>query len=69
LTRSSIKVNGDRKYLWRAVDADGDVLEILVRSRRDAKAAKRFLAKLMKKHCQVPRVMVTDKLKSYGIDH
>ncbi|WP_413252984.1 IS6 family transposase [Streptomyces brevispora] len=42
-----IKVNGERKYLWRAVDQDGNVLDILVQSKRDAKAAKRFLAKLM----------------------
>ena len=43
-----IKVNGARQYLWRAVDQDGNVLDILVQSRRNAKAAKRFLAKLMK---------------------
>ena len=64
-----IKVNGERQYLWRAVDQDGNVLDILVQSRRDAKAAKRFMAKLMKKQCRVPRVLVTDKLKSYGVAH
>ena len=64
-----IKVHGERQYLWRAVDQDGNVLDILVQSRRDAKAAKRFMAKLMKKQCRVPRVLVTDKLKSYGAVH
>jgi putative transposase len=64
-----IKVNGERQYLWRAVDQDGNVLDILVQSRRDAKAAKRFMARLMKKQCSVPRVLVTDKLKSYGVAH
>lgn len=64
-----IKVNGVRQYLWRAVDQDGSVLDILVQSKRDAKAAKRFLAKLMKKQRRVPRVLVTDKLRSYGVAH
>jgi putative transposase len=64
-----IKVNGVRQYLWRAVDQDGTVLDILVQSKRDAKAAKRFMAKLMKKQCRVPRVLVTDKLRSYRVAH
>ncbi|MEU2982723.1 IS6 family transposase [Streptomyces hirsutus] len=64
-----IKVNGERQYLWRAVDRDGNVLDILVQSPRDAKAAKRFLAKLMKKQGRVPRVLITDKLRSYGVAH
>jgi putative transposase len=64
-----IKVNGVRQYLWRAVDQDGNVLDILVQSRRDAKAAKRFMAKLMKKQRRVPRVLVTDKCRSYGSAH
>jgi len=64
-----IKVNGIRQYLWRAVDQDGNVLDILVQSRRDAKAAQRFMGKLMKKQCRAPRVLVTDKLKSYGVAH
>lgn len=49
-----IKINGVRHYLWRAVDQDGSVLDILVQSKRDAKAAKRFLVKLMRR-CQVGR--------------
>ncbi|MET8537947.1 IS6 family transposase [Streptomyces sp. NPDC005065] len=64
-----IKVNGERQYLWRAVDQHGNVLDILVQSRRDTAAAKRFMAKLIKKQCRVPRVMVTDKLRSYGAAH
>jgi putative transposase len=52
-----IKVNGARQYLWRAVDQDGNVLDILVQSRRNATAAKRFLAKLMKTQQRVPRVL------------
>jgi transposase-like protein len=47
-----VKINGVRHYLWRAVDQDGTVLDILVQSKRDAKAAKRFMAKLMKKQCR-----------------
>ncbi|MCX4597291.1 IS6 family transposase [Streptomyces sp. NBC_01549] len=69
LDEAFIKVNGERRYLWRAVDQDGNVLDILVQSKRDAKAAKRFLAKRMKKQCRVPRVLVTDKLRSYGTAH
>jgi putative transposase len=64
-----LKINGAWQYLWRAVDQNGNVLDILVQSRRDAKAAKRFVAKLMKKQRRVPRVMVTDKLRSYGVAH
>ncbi|MDH6711091.1 putative transposase [Kitasatospora sp. MAA19] len=64
-----VEINGERRYLWRAVDQHGDVLDILVRSKRDTRAAKRFLARLMKKRSRVPRVLVTDKLKSYGVAH
>lgn len=61
-----IKINGVQKYLWRAVDADGNVLDILVQNRRDKVAARRFFRKLLKKTGQAPRLIVTDKLKSYG---
>jgi putative transposase len=64
-----IKINGEQKYLWRAVDQDGNVLDILVQSRRDTAAARRFLHRLMKKTRTVPRVIVTDKLRSYGAAH
>jgi putative transposase len=61
-----ITIAGKKHYLWRAVDQDGFVLEALVQSRRDKKAAKRLLRKLLKKQGRAPRVMVTDKLRSYG---
>ena len=64
-----IKIDGEQKYLWRAVDQDGNVLDILVQSRRDKAAARRFLRRLMKKTRVVPRVIVTDKLRSYGAAH
>jgi hypothetical protein len=50
-----LTINGRRHYLWRAVDQDGNVLDILVQPRRDAKAAKRFFRKLLTKQCRVPR--------------
>jgi hypothetical protein len=60
-------LNRDKlNYLWRAVDQDGFELEALVQSRRNKKAAKRLLHKLLKKQGRAPRVLVTDKLKSYG---
>ena len=61
-----LKINGRLHYLWRAVDQDGDVLDILVQSRRDKKAAKKFFRKLLKGLRYVPRVIITDKLKSYS---
>jgi putative transposase len=61
-----LKINGRLHYLWRAVDQDGDVLDILVQSRRDKKAAKKFFRKLLKGLPYVPRVIITDKLKSYS---
>src|SRR5882762_5210697 len=61
-----LKINGRLHYLWRAVDPDGDVLDIMVQSRRDKKAAKKFFRKLLKGLRYVPRVIVTDKLRSYG---
>jgi putative transposase len=53
--------------LWRAVDQDGNVLAILVQSRRNKKAAQRFFRKLLKGLHSVPRVIITDKLKSYRV--
>ncbi|MFG3002171.1 IS6 family transposase [Streptomyces sp. NPDC048340] len=64
-----VKIGGVHKYLWRAVDADGDVLDILVQNRRDKAAARRFFRRLLTTTGQVPRVVVTDKLKSYGAAH
>src|SRR2546423_953108 len=55
-----------RHYLWRAVDQDDNVLDILVQSRRNKQAAKKFFRTLLKGLTYVPRVIITDKLKSYG---
>jgi putative transposase len=60
-----LKVNGRLHYLWRAVDQDCDVLDILVQSRRDKKAAKKFFRKLLKGLRYVSRAITTDNLKSY----
>ena len=58
------KINGKRQYLWRAVDQDVDIVDILIQSRRDKRAALRFFRKMLK--CQgTPRKIVTDKLRSY----
>ena len=59
-------ISGKKHWLWRAVDQDGAVLDVLVQSRRDKQAAKRLLRKLLKKQCRAPRVMITDKLASYN---
>ena len=61
-----ITINKERHYLWRAVDQDGNVLDILVQRRRNKQAAKKFFRKLLKGLRYVPRVIITDKLKSYG---
>ncbi len=61
-----ITIAGKKHWLWRAVDQDGIVLDILVQSRRDKRAAKRLLRKLLKRQCRAPRVLVTDKLPSYA---
>jgi putative transposase len=61
-----LTINGQVHYLWRAVDQDGEVLDILVQSRRDKKAAKKFLRKLLKGLRYVPDVIITDKLRSYS---
>ena len=61
-----LRIGGKQHYLWRAVDQHGTVLDILVQSRRNAKAARRFFKKLLKGLQYVPRVIVTDKLRSYG---
>ncbi len=55
-----LKINGQLHYLWRAVDQDGEVLEILVQNRRDKRAAKKFFRKLLKGLRYVPRVIVTE---------
>ncbi len=60
-----VMLKGQQYYLWRAVDADGTVLDVLIQRHRDTKAAHRFFRKLLKRQGFVPRVIVTDKLKSY----
>ena len=62
-----VRIQGVQHYLWRGVDQHGVVLDILVQERRDAKAAKRFFRRLLKGLDYVPRVIVTDKLRSYGV--
>jgi putative transposase len=64
-----MKINGEQKYLWRAVDTNGTVLDTLEQNRRDTAAARRFFRRLLKKTHTVPRVVVTDKLRSYGAAH
>ena len=66
LDEVAVKIASKKYWLWRAVDQDGTVLDILVQSRRDKRAAKRLLRKLLKKQMRPPRVLITDKLASYG---
>ncbi|WP_027802367.1 IS6 family transposase [Paraburkholderia dilworthii] len=61
-----VTLNRKKHWLWRAVDQHGTVLDVLVQSRRDRCAAKRLMRKLPKKHGRAPRVLITDKLKSYA---
>ena len=60
-----MKIQGRPQYLWRAVDEDGDVIDILVQSRRNRQAGRRFFRKLPKGQGCVPRRLITDKLRSY----
>src|SRR5476651_2185457 len=62
----AVTINGKKHWLWRPVDQHGAVLDVLVQSRRDKHAAKRLMRKLLKKHGRAPRVLITDKLKSYA---
>ena len=64
-----VQINGAQRYLWRAVDQHGNVLDVLVQSRRNAVAAKKFFRRLLKGLRYVPRVIVTDKLASYQVAH
>ena len=61
-----VRIAGKRMYLWRAVDHEGEVLDVLVQSRRDSRAALRLMRKLLRKQGFVPKLLVTDKLRSYG---
>jgi putative transposase len=64
-----VMIQGERHYLWRAVDQDGDVLDILVQRRRNQQAAERFFRRLLKGQGGEPRWLVTDKLRSYDAAH
>ena len=61
-----VRIGGKRMYLWRAVDHEGEVLDMLVQSRRDSRAALRLMRKLLKKHGFAPKLLVTDRLRSYA---
>ena len=61
-----VRIAGERMYLWRAVDHEGEVLDMLVQRRRDTRAALRLMRKLLKKQGFGPKLLVTDKLRSYA---
>ena len=61
-----VRIAGRQMYLWRAVDHEGEVLDMLVQRRRDTRAALRLMRKLLKKQGFVPKLLVTDKLRSYA---
>ena len=64
-----VKINGKQNYLWRAVDQDGEVVDVYLQARRDGAAAKRFFKRLIRSHGSEPRKIVTDKLRSYSVAH
>ncbi len=64
-----VKIDGKQHYLWRAVDQDGEVVDVFPQARRDGDAAKRFFKRLLRSHGGEPRKIVTDKLRSYGVAH
>ena len=61
-----VKISGRKFWLWRAVDQNGLVLDEILQSKRNTRAAKRLLRRLMKQHGLVPKRIITDKLRSYG---
>jgi putative transposase len=64
-----VKISGKQHYLWRAVDQDGDVVDVYLQTKRDGAAAKRFFKRLIRNHGGEPRKVVTDKLRSYPVAH
>lgn len=64
-----VKIDGKQQYLWRAVDQDGEVVDVFLQERRDGKAAKQFFRRILNLHQGEPRKIVTDKLRSYGVAH
>ena len=65
----TIQINGKQHYLWRAVDQDGEMVDVFLQAKRDGAAAKRFFKRLLRSHGTEPRKIVTDKLRSYGVAH
>ena len=66
LDEVAVQIRGKQMYLWRAVDAEGEVLEVLVQAKRDTKAARKLMRKLLKKQGMAPDEWVTDKNRAYG---
>ena len=66
LDEMAVRIGGERVYLWRAVDDEGEVLEVLVQRRRDKAAARKLMRKLLRKQDFAPAVLTTDKLRSYA---
>jgi putative transposase len=64
-----VRINGKQHYLWRAVDQDGEVVDVYLQRKRDGAAAKRFFKRPLRSHGGEPRKIVTDKLRSYGVAH
>ena len=64
-----MKIDGKQHYLWRAVNQDGEIVDVCLQRRRDGNAAKRFFKRLLKTHRDKPRKIVTDQLRSYGVAH
>ena len=64
-----VKINDKQHYLWRAVDQDGEVVDVYLQAKRDGATAKRFFKRLLRNHGGELRTIVTDKLRSYGVAH
>ena len=64
-----VKIQGRQQYMWRAIDQDGEVVDVFLQARRDGAAAKRFFKRLLRNNRGEPRKIVTDKLRSYGVAH
>ena len=65
----TIQINGKQHCLWRAVDQDGEVVDVYLEAKRDWGAAKRFFKLILRNHRSEPRKILTDKLRSYGVAH
>ncbi len=65
----TIQISGKQHYLWRAVDQDGEVVDVFLQAKRDGAAARRLFRRLLRSHNGEPRKIVTDKLRSYNVAH